>query len=73
MGPRRSPVGEPVLRAGRLADITLALAFFKQGLVKWLRGAVPYIQSASAILLVLAGAYIIYYWFFPGGGSTLPG
>lgn len=53
--------------------LTLALAFFKQGLVKWLRAAVPYVQTASAVLLVLAGAYIIYYWLSSGGGAALPG
>jgi hypothetical protein len=53
--------------------LTVALAFFKQGLVKRLRGAVRYVQLASAALLVLAGAYIIYYWLSSGGGATLPG
>ncbi len=59
--------------AAVLMMLTLALAFFKQGLVKWLRGAVPYVQLASAVLLVLAGAYIIYYWISSGSGITLPG
>ncbi len=58
--------------AAVLMALTLALAFFKQGLVKWLRGAVSYVQLASAVLLVLAGAYIIYYWLSYGGGATLP-
>ncbi|MEJ7843208.1 MAG: cytochrome c biogenesis protein CcdA [Rubrobacter sp.] len=59
--------------AAVLMVLTVALAFFKQGLVKWLRGAVPYVQLASAVLLVLAGAYIIYYWLSSSGGATLPG
>ena len=59
--------------AAVLMTLTLALAFFKQGLVKWLRGAVRYVQFASAVLLVLAGAYIIYYWLSSGGAATLPG
>ncbi len=59
--------------AAVLMALTLALAFFKQGLVKWLRSAVPYVQLASAVLLVLAGAYIIYYWLSSGGAATLPG
>jgi cytochrome c-type biogenesis protein len=59
--------------AAVLVALTVALAFFKQCLVKWLRGAVPYVQLASAVLLVLAGAYIIYYWLSSGGGATLPG
>jgi cytochrome c biogenesis protein CcdA len=43
--------------------LTLALAFFKQGLVAKLRKAAPYVQLASAVLLVLAGAYMISYWW----------
>jgi cytochrome c biogenesis protein CcdA len=59
--------------AAVLMVLTLALAFFKQGLLKWLRAAVPYVRLASAVLLVLAGAYIIYYWLSSGGGAILPG
>jgi len=59
--------------ASVLMVLTVALAFFKQGLVKRLRGAVSYVQLASAALLVLAGAYIVYYWLSSGGGATLPG
>ncbi len=43
--------------------LTLALAFFKQNLVARLRKAAPYVQLASAVLLVLAGAYMISYWW----------
>ncbi len=42
--------------------LTLALAFFKQGLVVRIKKAVPYVQLASAVLLVLAGVYMIFYW-----------
>ena len=56
-----------------LVTLTLALAFFKQGLIKWLRGAVPYVQPASAVLLVLAGAYVIFYWLPSGSGGVLSG
>jgi cytochrome c-type biogenesis protein len=59
--------------AAVLVTLTLCLAFFKQGLVKWLRKAVPYVQLASAVLLVLAGAYVIFYWLSPGGGGVLSG
>jgi len=59
--------------AAVLVTLTLALAFFKQGLVKWLRRAVPYVRLASAALLVLAGAYVIFYWLSSGGGGVLPG
>ena len=43
--------------------LTLALAFFKQGLVVRIKEAVPYVQLASAVLLVLAGGYMIFYWW----------
>jgi len=49
--------------ASVLVALTVALAFFKQGLLKWLRGALPYVQTASAVLLLLAGAYVIFYWW----------
>ncbi len=59
--------------AAVLMTLTLALAFFKQGLVKWLRRAVPYVRLASTVLLVLAGAYMIFYWLSSGSGGVLPG
>jgi cytochrome c-type biogenesis protein len=58
--------------AAVLVTLTLALAFFKQGLVRWFRRAVPYVRLASAVLLVLAGAYVIFYWLSSGGGGVLP-
>jgi len=57
--------------AAVLVTLTLALAFLKQGLVKWLRRAVPYVQIASAILIVLAGAYVISYWLPSGNGGVV--
>jgi len=56
-----------------LMTLTLALAFFKQGLVGRLRKAVPYVRLASAVLVVLAGAYVIFYWLSSGGGAVLSG
>jgi cytochrome c-type biogenesis protein len=58
--------------AAVLVMLTLALAFFKQGLVKWMRRAVPYVRLASAILLVLAGAYVTFYWLSSGSGGVPP-
>jgi cytochrome c-type biogenesis protein len=46
-----------------LLMLTLALALFKRGVVSRLRGVVPYVQVLSAALLVLAGAYIVFYWW----------
>lgn len=59
--------------ASVLVALTLALALFKQGLVTRLRKAMPYVRLASAALLVVAGAYVIYYWLSYGNGSALPG
>jgi len=49
--------------ASVLLTLTLALAFFKQGVVLWFRKTVPYVQLASAVLLMVAGGYIIYYYW----------
>ena len=49
--------------ASILLALTLALAFFKAGVISRLRGVVPYVQTVSAALLVVAGAYIIFYWW----------
>ncbi len=58
--------------ASVLLTLTLALAFFKQGLVTRLRKLVPYVQPASAVLLVLAGAYMIFYWWSVQSGAVFP-
>ena len=58
--------------AAVLMTLTLALAFFEQGLVKYFRRVVPYVRLASAVLLVLAGAYVIFYWLSSGSGGLLP-
>jgi cytochrome c-type biogenesis protein len=57
--------------AAVLLTLTLAFAFFKQGLIKRLRKAVPYVQLASAVLLVLAGAYVTFYWLSSGSAGVL--
>jgi cytochrome c biogenesis protein CcdA len=49
--------------ASVLVALTLALAFFKQGLIARVKKAVPYVQLASAVLLILAGVYTILYWW----------
>ena len=56
-------VGYGLGMASVLVALTVALAFFKEGLLKWLRGALPYMQTASAVLLILAGAYVVFYWW----------
>ena len=59
--------------ASVLVALTLALAFFKQGLVARIRKAVPYVRLASAVLLVLAGVYTILYWWSSLNQGALPG
>jgi cytochrome c-type biogenesis protein len=59
--------------ASVLVALTVALAFFKEGLLKWLRGALPYVQTTSAILLILAGAYVVFYWWTAQSVGSPPG
>lgn len=47
--------------------LTLSMALFRGALVRWIRTALPYIQPASAVLLLLAGAFIVFYWLTVGG------
>ncbi|MBA3795207.1 MAG: cytochrome c biogenesis protein CcdA [Rubrobacter sp.] len=46
-----------------LLVLTLALALFKGGVISRLRSVAPHVQLISAALLVVAGAYIIFYWW----------
>lgn len=47
--------------------LTLGIALFKGAMVRFLRRALPYINPIGAWLMVLAGAYIIFYWLTIGG------
>jgi len=44
--------------------LTLAIALARQSLVRSLRGVLPYINRVSGALLVLAGAYVVYYGWY---------
>jgi cytochrome c-type biogenesis protein len=46
-----------------LIALTIAVAMAKQGLVRRLRSALPYVQRVSAGFLIVAGAYITWFWF----------
>ena len=46
--------------------LTVGLALFKGAVVRGLRKTLPYFQRLSAGLLLLAGAYIVYYWLTEG-------
>jgi cytochrome c biogenesis protein CcdA len=47
-----------------LTALALAAALSQQGLGRALRRLVPYFNRASGALLLLAGAYVVYYWAF---------
>jgi cytochrome c-type biogenesis protein len=47
--------------------LTLGIAVVKEGVVVGtLRKILPYVQKISALLLLMAGAYIVYYWLSSG-------
>ncbi|MCZ6907724.1 MAG: cytochrome c biogenesis CcdA family protein [Deltaproteobacteria bacterium] len=51
-----------------LIVLTLGTALFKEGIVlTGLRGLFHYVERVAAVLLVVAGSYIVYYWLFKGG------
>jgi len=45
-----------------LVVLTIATAWFGDGLIRRAQALRPYIGWASAVLLWLAGAYVVYYW-----------
>ena len=47
--------------------LTLGMAIFKGSMVGALRKALPYIQPVGSWLMVIAGAYIVFYWLTIGG------
>jgi cytochrome c biogenesis protein CcdA len=46
--------------------LTLGMAFFRGAMVGGLRKVLPYVQPIGAWLMVIAGAYIIFYWLTLG-------
>jgi cytochrome c biogenesis protein CcdA len=44
--------------------VTFGSAVFQDSVVKLLRRAIPYVYRMSAMFLVAAGAYLVYYWVF---------
>jgi cytochrome c-type biogenesis protein len=47
-----------------LMMLTLALALARQSMVRRLRGVLPYVNRVSGALLLLAGAYVVYYGWY---------
>jgi cytochrome c biogenesis protein CcdA len=47
--------------------VTIGAALFRRAMVRWLRLIAPYIHRVSAMFLIGAGTYLIYYWVFQAG------
>ena len=46
--------------------VNIGAALFKRAMVRWLRTLTPYVHRLSAMFLIGAGAYLIYYWIVTG-------
>jgi cytochrome c-type biogenesis protein len=53
-----------------LLTLSLALAFARDSMVRWLRSALQYVDQVSGALLVLVGAYLVYYGIYATGSDT---
>jgi cytochrome c-type biogenesis protein len=47
-----------------LVAVTVGAALFRGTVARWLRATIPYVHRMSALFLLGAGAYLIYYWVF---------
>jgi cytochrome c biogenesis protein CcdA len=47
-----------------LVAVTIGAAMFRGTVARWLRSVIPYVHRTSALFLLGAGAYLIYYWVF---------
>jgi cytochrome c biogenesis protein CcdA len=47
-----------------LIAVTVGSALFRGTVARWLKKVIPYIDRASAMFMIGAGAYLIYYWVF---------
>jgi cytochrome c biogenesis protein CcdA len=47
-----------------LTALTVTLALAEGGLLRVLRAAMPWVDRVAGLFLVLAGAYLVYYWAF---------
>ena len=50
-----------------LMALTVAAALFKSAVAGYLRLLLPYVERVSALLVALAGLFIVYYWIGIGG------
>jgi cytochrome c biogenesis protein CcdA len=49
-----------------ILSLTLGMALFKGAMVGALRKALPYIQPVGTWMMIVAGAYIVFYWLTIG-------
>ena len=49
-----------------IAIVTIGSALFKESVNRWLHRLVPVVARLSGLLLILAGSYILYFWFIIG-------
>ena len=47
--------------------VTIGAALFRRAVGRWMRLVTPYIHRVSAMFLIGAGAYLVYYWVFQAG------
>jgi cytochrome c biogenesis protein CcdA len=47
--------------------MTIGAALFRRAVGRWMRLVTPYIHRVSAMFLIGAGAYLVYYWVFEAG------
>ncbi len=50
-----------------VAILTVGIALFKGAFTKQLRSVMPFITPLSAVILVIVGAYLVFYWLTEGG------
>jgi cytochrome c biogenesis protein CcdA len=50
-----------------LIVVTIGAALFQGVVARWLRRLVPYVHRMSAMFLMGAGAYLVFYWLFVSG------
>ena len=46
--------------------MTVSMAIFKEVMVRFLRRTQPFVQPVSAVFMMVAGCYIVYYWMTLG-------
>lgn len=53
-----------------LLAVSVAMALARESLVRLLRSALRYVDRASGVLLVLVGAYLVWFGVFAAGGAS---